>query len=118
MIRFLAIVILVMSTGIVSGGKTQQSDSGLDAELPGRSMKWIHIAERVWARKGINVDNFTVHVFEEDDTITVFLTDPNQPSTTRGGGGLEVEISKKTKKVIRSYYSHYNVNFFYRSKLG
>jgi len=105
MIRFLAIAILVVSTGNLSGGRTHLSELGVDAELPGKSLKWIHIAERVWAHKGINVDNFTVHVFEEEDTVTVFLTDPNQPSTTRGGGGLEVEISKRTKKVTRTYYS-------------
>ena len=63
------------------------------------------IAEPVIARKKFNVDNFTVHVFEEEDKVTVYLTDLNQPSTTRGGGGLNVEISKKSKKVLRTYYS-------------
>ena len=105
MIRFLAIVVLLISSGMVSGGTTQQTDSWLRAELPGPSLKWIHIAERVWARKGINVDDFTVKVFEEEDTVTVTLEDPNLPSTVRGGGGLNLEISKKAKKVARSYYS-------------
>ncbi|HEX5600984.1 MAG TPA: hypothetical protein VFX63_00485 [Pyrinomonadaceae bacterium] len=104
MIRFLAIATLVISTGLVSGGKPQESE-GVVARLPGKSLKWIHIAERVFVRKGINVDNWTVVVFDEEDTITVYLRDPNQPSTTRGGGGLNVEISKKTKKVTRTYYS-------------
>ena len=105
MIRFVVIVILVISTVIVSGGRTQDNELGVNAELPGKSLKWIHIAERVFARKGIDIEKWTVNVFEEADTITVFLRDPNQPSTTRGGGGLEVEISKKTKKVLRTFYS-------------
>lgn len=103
--RFLVIATLLAATVIVSGGRTQDRELGVNAELPGKSLKWIHIAERVFARKGINVDNFTVVVFEEEDTVTVFLRDPNQPRTTRGGGGLEVEISKKTKKVTKTYYS-------------
>jgi len=104
--RFLAITILLVATVIGSGGKTQDGELGVDAELPGKSLKWIHIAERVFARKGVNVDKFTVTVFEgDDDTITVYLTDLNQPITTRGGGGLNVVISKKTKKVIKTYYS-------------
>jgi len=103
--RFLAITILLVVTVIGSGGKTQDKELGVDAELPGRSLKWIHIAERVFARKGINVDKFTVTVFEEEDTVAVYLTDLDQPITTRGGGGLNVVISKKTKRVIKTYYS-------------
>ena len=105
MMRILGITILLIATAIVSGGRTQDKELGVDAELPGKSLKWIHIAERVFPRKGINIDDWTVVVFEEEDTVTVYLRDPNQPSTTRGGGGLNVEISKKTKKVLRTYYS-------------
>jgi hypothetical protein len=105
MMRILGITILLIATAIVIGGRTQDKVLGVDAELPGKSLKWIHIAEPVIARKKFNVDNFTVHVFEEEDKVTVYLTDLNQPSTTRGGGGLNVEISKKSKKVLRTYYS-------------
>jgi hypothetical protein len=49
--RFLAITILLLATVIVSGGRTQESDGGKVAELPGNSLKWIHIAERVFALK-------------------------------------------------------------------
>lgn len=82
---------------------TQESRSGLDAEVPGPALKYIHIAERIFAREGLNVDDYIVRVFEEDDSVSVILKDPKKPRAR--GGGFEVEISKTTKKVIRYNYT-------------
>src|SRR6185295_12531131 len=102
MTKILAIAILVALPLIGSGRMTQESQSSLDGQISGSALKYIHIAEPVFARERINVEDYIVVVFEEEDTVTVFLRDPKQPKDTRGGGGLEVEISKKTKKVIKS----------------
>ena len=103
--RIPAIAILLALTLSGSVAMAQESGSGLDGEIPGSALKYIRIAERVFAREKINVDDYTVVVFEEEDTVTVFLRDPKKPKGARGGGGLEVEISKKTKKVLNTYYS-------------
>jgi hypothetical protein len=109
MIRILAIVILLASTVIGSGGMTQTSQSKLDTEIPGKSLKWIHIAERVFAREGLDLDRYTVIVFEEENSVSVLFRSLSKPKNVYGSvepyPDFEVEISKKTKRVIRSNYS-------------
>jgi hypothetical protein len=106
MIKILAVAILVGSTLIGSAAMNQTSHLGVAAELPGRSLKWIHIAERVFAREGLKVDDGTIIVDEQEDSVTVMLTELNPSKKIRGSGdpGYEVEISKKTKKVVRANY--------------
>lgn len=84
---------------------TQESESTLDGQISGAALKYIHIAEPVFARERIKVEDYIVVVFEEEDTVTVFLRDPKAPKNTRGGGLPQVEISKKTKKVLKTSYS-------------
>ena len=101
--RILAILILLSPTVI---GSAQESQATINGNIPGSALKYIHVAERVFARKHINVDAYLVKVFEEGDIVAVILKDPEKEARgVRGGGGLEVEISKKTMKVIKTGYS-------------
>lgn len=87
---------------------TQTGQLGVDAELPGKSLKWIHIAEPQFKREKLDLDKYTVTVFEEDESVAVILTSFDAPKRSRGSGGTypayEVEISKKTMKIIRASY--------------
>jgi hypothetical protein len=103
--RSLAIAILLALTVGGSVGMAQESQATMSGNIPGSALKYIRIAERVFAQKKINVDDYIVVVREEEDKVTVYLRDPAQSKDTRGGGGLAVDIDKKTKKVIKSYYT-------------
>jgi len=78
------------------------------AELPGSSLKWIHIAEAEFDRRKLDLDKYRVSVIEERDTVVVILTGLKQPRNSIGSLGpdlgYEVEISKRTRKVVRSNY--------------
>ena len=108
MMKILVIAVLLGSTLIGRPAMAQTGQLGLDAELPGRSLKWIRIAEREFARKRLNLDNYIVIVFEEDDSVAVILRAVDQPERVRGSGGsypaYEVEINKKTKRIVRANY--------------
>lgn len=82
-----------------------QESQSMSGNIPGSALKYIRIAERVFAREKINVDDYIVVVREEQDKVTVYLRDPAQPKDVRGGGGLAVDIDKKTKKIIKSYHT-------------
>src|SRR4026209_2218664 len=103
--RIRAIVILLALTVSGSVGMAQDDRATMNGNIPGSALKYIRIAERVFAEKKINVDDFIVAVREEEDTVAVYLKDPNKPKDERGGGGLVVQIDKKTKKVLKTYYS-------------
>jgi hypothetical protein len=107
--KILAISILLGSTLIGSAAMTQTGQLGVDAELPGKSLKWIHIAEQQFKREKLDLDKYTVTVFEEDEHVTVILTSFDAPKRSRGSAGTypayEVEISKKTMKIIRANYT-------------
>jgi len=109
MIRILAAAILVASTLTWSGTMTKTSRLGVAAELPGSSLKWIHIAEGEFERKRLDLDKYRVSVVEEKDSVVVILTGLNVPKGVRGSigpyPGYEVEISKKDMKVLRSNYT-------------
>jgi hypothetical protein len=78
------------------------------AELPGGSLKWIHIAEAEFQRKDLDVDKYTVSVVEENNSVTVTLRSLDSVPGARGSSGTYpgyvVEISKKDLKVLRSNY--------------
>lgn len=107
--KILAIAMLLGSTLIGSAAMTQTGQLGVDAELPGKSLKWIHIAEQQFKREKLDLDKYTVTVFEEEDSVAVILTSFDAPKRSRGSAGTypayEVEISKKTLKIIRANYT-------------
>lgn len=59
-------------------------------------------------RRKLDLDNYTVSVIEEDDSVAVSLTSPDAAKGARGSTGsypgYEVEISKKDMTVVRSNY--------------
>jgi hypothetical protein len=87
---------------------TNTDDLGIVAQLPGSSLKWIHIAEREFERAGLDLDKYKIIVVEEDNSMIVILKGLNEPKVVRGSigqyPGYEVEIGKKDLKVIRSNY--------------
>jgi len=74
------------------------------ARFPGSSLKWIHIAEKEFKKRQLDVDKYTVIIVEEDSSVTVIL-EPPETDGIRGPVGYEVEICKKDSRVIGSYYS-------------
>ncbi len=109
MSKILIIAILLGSTLIGSAAMTQTGQLGVDAELPGKSLKWIHIAEPQFKREKLDLDKYTVPVFEADDYVAVILTSFDAPRRSRGSAGTypayEVQISKKTMKIISASYT-------------
>ena len=78
------------------------------AEFPGASLKWVHAAEPEFHRKKLDLDKYTVSVFEEDNSVTVSLSSldsvPGARGSTGTSPGYEVEISKKDLRVLRANY--------------
>ncbi|MGB6598527.1 MAG: hypothetical protein WBE70_15525, partial [Candidatus Acidiferrum sp.] len=78
------------------------------AELPGKALTWIGIAQPEFERENLQVDKYFVTVVEEDESVSVILTGSRISKEVRGDPGpipgYEVEISKKGKKVIRANY--------------
>ena len=78
------------------------------AEFPGGSLKWVHLAEPEFQRKGLDLDHYIVSVAENDKTVDVSLTSFDANKQGRGSSGTypayDVEIDKVQKKIIRSYY--------------
>ena len=87
---------------------TKTSQLGVEAELPGSTLKWIHIAEGEFDQKNLDLDRYRVSVVEEKNSVVVILSGLNEPKNVRGSlgpyPGYEVEISKKDRKVLRSNY--------------
>ena len=44
------------------------------AEFPGASLKWVHIAEPEFQKRGLSLDHYTVSVLEHKDAVDVSLT--------------------------------------------
>lgn len=85
----------------------QEPDKEL-ARLPGSVLRWIHKAEPVFAKQNLKVENYTVVVVEEGNTVTVYVTS-NPTLGSRGSTGkypgYEVTFSKKTGKIMSAHYS-------------
>ena len=109
MMKTLAAAILISLTVTWSGTMTMTSQLGVEAELPGSSLKWIHIAEAEFERRKLDLDKYRVFVVEKGDSVVVILTGLKVPKNVRGSvgpdPGYEVEISKKDMKVLRSNYA-------------
>jgi hypothetical protein len=107
--RILAAAILVASTLTWGATMTKTRKLGVAAELPGSSLKWIHVAEPEFARERLNLDKYRVSVVEEDNSVVVILTGLKQPKGVMGSAGPDpgywVVISKKGMKVLGAYYT-------------
>jgi hypothetical protein len=108
MMRILTAAILVTSILTWGGNMTKTRQLGVTAELPGSSLKWIHIAEAEFDREKLNLDRYRLSVVEEEDVVVVIVTGLKQPKNAIGSvgpdPGYEVEIRKKDRKVLRSNY--------------
>jgi hypothetical protein len=102
------IILMVASILGWSALIAQSVPSKMTAELPGASLKWIHIAEAEFERKKLDVDKYTISVIEETNSVTVGLSSFDSVPGTRGSSGTYpgylVEISKKDLKILRSNY--------------
>ena len=71
-------------------------------EIPGASLKWIHIAEPEFQRRQLDLDNYMVAVNEQADSVFVSVRSLDSIEGSRGSTGnhpaYEVEISKKDLK--------------------
>lgn len=101
-----ALAILVAS--LQTNGAQQQPHAGVLAELPGSSLKWIHIAEPEFERQNLDVSKYAVSVVEDDDSVHVTLTNPHRKPGVRGNPGplpeYDVEIRRTDGKVVRQSY--------------
>lgn len=107
MLRLFASVILVTSSLIVNGSMIQNK-LPVEAEFPGASLKWIHIAERKFKQERLDLNNYKVIVTETDKSVIVMLVGLNDAKGIRGSGGphpgFEVEISKRDTSIMGSNY--------------
>jgi hypothetical protein len=107
-ISIIAIALFSMCAWRVSGA--QPKHPRMVAKFPGASLKWVHIAEPEFQRKGLNLKHYMVSVVDHKDTVDVFLTSVDTPVSqeVRGSSGtypaFDVEISKAGDKIMRSYY--------------
>jgi hypothetical protein len=99
------LVIAAMTSGVATA---KISQSHIMAEMPGSSLKWIHIAEVEFRREGLDLDKYRVSVIEEKNSVVVILTGLKSPKGVRGSmspdPGYEVEISKRELKILHSNY--------------
>ena len=78
------------------------------ATLPGTALRWIHAAEPVFAEQNLNVENYTVGVSEQGDTLTVSLSSNPTPGVRGSTGkypGYEVTFSKETGKLLNAHFT-------------
>ena len=78
------------------------------AEFPGTALKWIHLAEPVFAEQGLDVEKYTVAVSEEGDLVTVSLSSNTSPGSRGSTGkypGYGVTFRKRTGKIHSSAYT-------------
>lgn len=107
---FVLAMIAVASILVSSASIAQPSPPKVIAEFPGASLKWIRIAEPEFEQRKLDLENYTIAVVEEDDSVVVLLRSPDAVGVSGARGstgkfpGYEVEISKKDKKVVRSNY--------------
>ena len=109
----LAILLIIMIEISTQGWYTSMAQSTPEnavKELPGTAIKWIEIAMPEFRRRNLDLNNYTVSIFDDGDFVFVVLTSLDQPKGGAKGSagtypGYEVEISKKDMTVLRSYYA-------------
>ena len=52
---------------------SQENKMRVAAEVPGSALKWIHIAEGEFQRRGFNLDSYRVSVIDQPFTVVVML---------------------------------------------
>jgi len=101
-------LIVVISCLQWSALMAQSNPPKVIAEFNGSSLKWIHAAEPEFQRRNLDLDNYTVSVVEDNESVAVTLTSSDSVKGARGSSGsypgFTVEISKKDKKVMRANY--------------
>lgn len=108
--RFVLAMIVVASILVWNASMAESNPPRVMAEFPGSSLKWVRIAEPEFEQRKLDLDNYTITVVEEDDSVAVILRSPETvgvPGLRGSTGkfpGFAVEISKKDRKVIRSNY--------------
>lgn len=99
---------VAMTLQSCSKSTAQSSSSEVVAEFPGYSLEWIEVAKPEFARRNLDLSNYTVLVVIHRDSVIVALTSIDQPEGARGNlgthPGYEVEISKNKMKILRSSY--------------
>ena len=108
--KLVAPMIAMASVLVWSTSMAQTNPFTVMAEFPGASLKWVRIAEPEFERRKLDLDNYTIAVIEEGDSVVVLLRSPDAVGVPGARGstgkfpGFEVEISKKDRKVVRSNY--------------
>jgi hypothetical protein len=92
LIAVVAALILVFGTANQPASAMQSHKA---AALSGSSLKWLYAAEPVIRRNNLNLDDYTVEIFEWRDYVSVSLTKKVPDETQRTDNGFEVEIGKK-----------------------
>lgn len=106
--KFILAMVMAASIQGWNISMAQSNPPKVAAELPGSCLKWIHAAEPEFQRKHLDLDNYTISVLEQEESVTVILSSVDAPEGARGSvgkhPGYEVEISKKNMKILRSNY--------------
>lgn len=105
---YICAVIALISLGTWNVPIARTKYPRITAEFPGASLKWVHIAEPEFQKRGLDLDHYTVYVDEHDKTVDVSLDSLDADPRAFGSSGTypayDVEIDKAQKKVLRSYY--------------
>jgi hypothetical protein len=102
--------VMLMTISILgsSGLMVQSKPPKVMAVFDGASLKWVHAAEPEFERKKLDLENYTVSIVEQNDSVIVTLSASDSQKGARGSTGkspgYEVEINKKDMRVIRSNY--------------
>lgn len=98
---------LVALVGLIALAPASTAQTGSLKELaqfPGNVLKWVHIAEPVLRKEGLNEDDYNISVIDGVQSMYVSFEPLDVDERTRGGGGFEVEISKRSMKVTKAHY--------------
>jgi hypothetical protein len=102
-------ILVIFSVLEWSTSMAQSGPLTVIAEFPGSSLKWVRIAEPEFEREKLDLNNYTISIIDEGDSVTVILKTPGLSEKVRGNGGKYpgywVEISKKDSKVVRAAYT-------------
>ena len=108
-LAILLVIMIVISTQGWYTSRAQSNPENTVKEFPGTAIKWIEVATPEFRRRNLDLNNYTVSIFDDGDSVFVVLISLDQPEGARGSAGTypgyEVEISKKDMTVLRSYYA-------------
>jgi hypothetical protein len=88
-----------------AGAKSNQCTGG--TQFPGTYLKWVKIAEPIFQKQHLNLENYNIAIFDDPESVTVLLMSTDDTCEGRGSTGtrpdFEVKISKKDMRIV-----HYN----------